>query len=428
MNKRFEAILSAVKQWFVPTDGNDHRPHLIRRHGLAILAAIIIAINVFSILTTPPQSVAPGIAVPKELRVLAYASNINAADLLAATNAARAANGIAALKVDSRLNQSATLKALDMFSKDYWAHTSPDGISPWYWFTQAGYSYRFAGENLAKDFDTSQGVVDGWMNSSSHRANLLSPNFVDVGFAVVNGTLQGGQTTLVVAHYGTPVGYSNATPTPVPTTPVPATPVPVPVTPAPTAVPTQVPITPAPTPVPTATPVPDTPTPVLTPIVTVTPKTVAVSTPIPTPTPTATVVPDLPRQIISSVGSVLSPLTSLFGGGDNGGTPTPTASENSNSVAASTAGAVTATTTGTVGLGSVVAAFSPTRALGTAKLVTLGLLLLLFVVYAVTHLTVWRKGLSVWEGRHYRFVAFLQVTGLAALIGYIASSGFGQVG
>jgi hypothetical protein len=69
---------------------------------------------------------------------IAYATGIiTPADLLALTNQERAAAGLPALRLDARLNQSASLKAANMFAENYWAHVSPSGIQPWYWFTQA---------------------------------------------------------------------------------------------------------------------------------------------------------------------------------------------------------------------------------------------------------------------------------------------------
>jgi hypothetical protein len=140
-----------------------------------------------------------------------------------------------------------------MFAENYWAHVSPSGLQPWHWFNQAGYPYTYAGENLAKDFDTSAGVMQGWMNSPGHKANVLNTNYTDVGFAVQNGTLVGGDTTLVVAHYGSTVSQQVAVsaqvaaPTPKPAVKsaaaAPAAPS------APAATPT-----PAPTPSPTASP------------------------------------------------------------------------------------------------------------------------------------------------------------------------------
>lgn len=236
-----------VRHWFVPHKHNDHRPHLIRVHGLALIAFLIIGVQVTA-----------NVLRPASVRVLSYATNITPTDLLAQTNQQRVANGLPAFRMEAKLNQSATLKAGNMFSENYWAHVSPSGIQPWYWFAQAGYNYSYAGENLAKDFDTTPGVISGWMNSPGHRANILNPNYTDVGFAVQNGTLVGGQTTLVVAHYGSTPGskvtgtVGSPTPTPTPkavakTTPA-ATPAPV-ATPSPTLVASPSPsVTPSPTP------------------------------------------------------------------------------------------------------------------------------------------------------------------------------------
>ncbi|HUD11142.1 MAG TPA: CAP domain-containing protein [Candidatus Saccharimonadia bacterium] len=204
------------------------------------MAVLLLGVQVaaFTLQPASVRSVAHG-------QVLDYATDITSLELLAQTNQQRADNGLAPLKLNAELDDSASMKAADMFAEDYWAHVSPSGIQPWYWFTKAGYSYSYAGENLAKDFATTSGVMTGWMNSPGHRANILNPHYVDVGFAVENGTLVGGQTTLVVAHYGAPAQVATvasiAPQTPVPSVaPVPvATPVQssAPATPAPTAAP-----------------------------------------------------------------------------------------------------------------------------------------------------------------------------------------------
>ena len=241
-----------LKHWLVAHRKNDHRPHLIRRTGLIAIAVLIIAIQGAAFIATP--------AAAHHGSVLAYATDINASELLTLTNQQRAANNLPALHLDQRLVQSATLKAADMFANNYWAHVSPSGVQPWYWFSQAGYSYTYAGENLAKDFDTAAGVMDGWMNSPGHRANILNANYADVGFAVENGSLVGGQTTLVVAHYGATAGThvaANVVAAPAPT-PKPVARAVAATTPAPTPAPTIAP-TVAPTAIPTPTPVPPIP-------------------------------------------------------------------------------------------------------------------------------------------------------------------------
>jgi hypothetical protein len=136
--------------------------------------------------------------------VLGDKANITVAALADATNDIRQQNGLKPVTVDQKLNQAAYLKAQDMFAKQYWAHTAPDGTEPWRWFADAGYDYSIAGENLAKNFYTVESATDAWMKSPEHRANLLSADYSDVGFAVMSGLLQDKQTTIVVALYAAP--------------------------------------------------------------------------------------------------------------------------------------------------------------------------------------------------------------------------------
>ena len=100
----------------------------------------------------------------------------------------------------------------DMFAFNYWAHNSPSGRDPWSFFQEVGYKYIYAGENLARDFMNSESVVEAWMNSPSHRENLLNPNYKEIGLAVVNGTLNGVETTLVVQSFGTPTPEPSTAP------------------------------------------------------------------------------------------------------------------------------------------------------------------------------------------------------------------------
>jgi hypothetical protein len=134
---------------------------------------------------------------------LGYASQISPAEIIRLTNEDRQAQGLAPVKLDSQLTAAALQKASDMFARNYWAHVSPTGTQPWFFITQAGYTYRYAGENLARDFSDPQSVVQAWMNSPSHRENLLNSRYEDIGVAVVDGNLEGRETTLVVQMFGT---------------------------------------------------------------------------------------------------------------------------------------------------------------------------------------------------------------------------------
>ncbi|MEI7818909.1 MAG: CAP domain-containing protein [bacterium] len=143
--------------------------------------------------------------------VLAYASDISAGGLQVAQNARRTANGLGALGINSKLNDAAQEKANDMVSQNYWSHYTPAGDPPWVFVISAGYSYEKAGENLAYGFDSSSAVVTGWMNSSTHRANVLDPLYAEVGFGVANGVnFQGGPNTIVVAMYAQPRASTSA--------------------------------------------------------------------------------------------------------------------------------------------------------------------------------------------------------------------------
>ncbi|MBI3366242.1 CAP domain-containing protein, partial [Candidatus Roizmanbacteria bacterium] len=124
------------------------------------------------------------------------------------TNQQREKNGLSDLSYNKKLSSAAQKKAQDMFNRNYWAHYGPDGVTPWDFILKSDYQYEFAGENLAKNFLFSQGVVDAWMNSVTHRENILRKDYSEIGFAVVNGVLNGEQTTLVVQMFGKPIGSS----------------------------------------------------------------------------------------------------------------------------------------------------------------------------------------------------------------------------
>jgi hypothetical protein len=138
--------------------------------------------------------------------VLAYATEMSISSLLAETNQRRTSNGISTLANNNKLNQAAQAKANDMVQRDYWSHNTPDGQEPWIFIDQTGYQYSKAGENLAYGFATSADTVAGWMNSATHKANMLDSSFTEVGFGFTNGSdFQGsGNETVVVAMYAKP--------------------------------------------------------------------------------------------------------------------------------------------------------------------------------------------------------------------------------
>ncbi len=180
-----------LRHFFVPHHSNNHRAKALHIDSM-LCYVLIFAIFNFGI----------RIAHREFPNVLGYATDIRVDQLLSVTNSNRQALGLSPLTYNVTLSQAAALKAQDMFAHDYWAHTSPEGKTPWDFIQQAGYSYTVAGENLAKNFSTSQGVVDAWMASPTHRDNIIKPSYRDIGFAIVNGVLNGEETTLVVQMFG----------------------------------------------------------------------------------------------------------------------------------------------------------------------------------------------------------------------------------
>src|SRR5947209_3706099 len=125
--------------------------------------------------------------------LLAFAAPLFAADItpdtvLSEMNAYRAKEGLSALHFDPRLVLAAGDRMQDMEDLEYWSHEAPDGRSPFVWLKPRGYAFRFAGENLATGFETVELLVQGWMESPGHRANILSADYDDVGIAVIDGS------------------------------------------------------------------------------------------------------------------------------------------------------------------------------------------------------------------------------------------------
>ena len=175
-------------------------PHLRNNHKAKFLHPIMIGFSVLMFIAG--QLLIP--FLPKFTPiVLGYVSNIPVEDVIKLTNDERQKVGLPALEIDPDLTQAAMSKANYMFAKNYWAHTAPDGTEPWKFVTESGYKYRYAGENLARDFTTSEATVKAWMASPTHKENLLSGRYRDVGVAVVKGELNGVQTTLIVQFFGT---------------------------------------------------------------------------------------------------------------------------------------------------------------------------------------------------------------------------------
>ena len=120
------------------------------------------------------------------------------------TNTQRQAVQAESLVRNPSLDRAAQLKAEHMAQYQYFAHYSPDGVTPWHWFSEAGYTFAHAGENLAVHFTDSRALVQAWIDSPTHRANIENKNFTEIGIGVARGRFSGYDTTFVVQMFGTP--------------------------------------------------------------------------------------------------------------------------------------------------------------------------------------------------------------------------------
>ena len=125
-------------------------------------------------------------------------------DIVALTNADRVQQGLPPLRVSQELTLAANLKIDDMVQNGYFAHVSPQGVSPWYFVKRSGYSYERAGENLAMNFSTAPKVEAAWIASPGHRDNIMNQNFTDIGIAEREVVYNGQRTNFVVEELGQP--------------------------------------------------------------------------------------------------------------------------------------------------------------------------------------------------------------------------------
>lgn len=189
--------MRAAARWlqnvFIPHEGNGHQPHILRPRTIAFVCLVALVGELGFLM-------AATYVIPRT-RLLGL---IDANALVDETNQQRQSDGVGALTVSPLLTAAAQDKANDMAQNGYFAHTSPSGLTPWYWFEKVGYAFSFAGENLAVNFTDSQEVTNAWMNSPEHRANILDGNYTEVGIATAEGTYDGKPAVYVAEEFGTP--------------------------------------------------------------------------------------------------------------------------------------------------------------------------------------------------------------------------------
>lgn len=183
---------NSIKKIFFPCNENNYFPLFLHQKFLNLYFILLLFLKIFTLPLLFSIS-----------KTFLFA-DITRTALLEYLNQARKNSGLTPLVENPKLEQSALLKAKDILEKDYFAHWTPDGKSPWYWFNLANYNFSYAGENLAIGFLDSKEVFDAWMNSFSHRANILNPNYKEIGISILKGDFKGNEVYVVVQHFGTP--------------------------------------------------------------------------------------------------------------------------------------------------------------------------------------------------------------------------------
>ncbi len=185
-------IHKTLHHYLIPHKGNNFKPKLFEYTALGVI--FVIATFIFT----------SSITVNRFVHGTVLGANVYSSVLVDLTNDVRKENSLPLLALNTKLTSAAKLKATDMADNSYFAHTSPSGITPWYWFSAVDYQFAYAGENLAIDFFDSQSVENAWLASPKHRENILDDRFEEIGIATKTAQFQGRETTFVVQMFGTP--------------------------------------------------------------------------------------------------------------------------------------------------------------------------------------------------------------------------------
>lgn len=185
-----------LKYYLIASEENDYQPFITKPIALAVFILIIWALRLLG-----PTAVS-------------FAeSTIDAGDLMVKINIERTQRFIPALLTDQRLDSAASVKSNDMLARGYFAHQNPENDYVWPTIEKTGYTpYLTLGENLAMDFVSADAVVRAWMNSPTHRENIVNDRFQDQGMASIFGLFEPNHNSILITNlFGT---LLNSTPAP----------------------------------------------------------------------------------------------------------------------------------------------------------------------------------------------------------------------
>lgn len=154
------------------------------------------------------ENIKKDIYLPEPLRAIRESEQayLTRGGIIKWTNEHRANAGLPVLTENPQLNTAARLKVQDMFARQYFEHNSPTGGNIGTLLDGVGYRYISVGENLALgNYENDQALVQAWMDSPGHRANILNTRFKEIGVAAAKGTFEGKQTWLAVQAFALPL-------------------------------------------------------------------------------------------------------------------------------------------------------------------------------------------------------------------------------
>lgn len=185
------AIAHAVKAFLFPLKSNSHIPRFLQSRAVFYLIVLLLFARIAAVIMS--------VNVPASI----FLANVTGNDLVNLLNQSRQREGLNPLTENEALNRAAFMKARDMVENNYFSHQNPRGLTPWFWFGKAGYQYAYAGENLAVGFIDSRTVFDAWLDSPSHKGNIVNPHYTEVGTAVIRGFGE-NNAIVVVQLFGAP--------------------------------------------------------------------------------------------------------------------------------------------------------------------------------------------------------------------------------
>jgi len=183
-----------LKDLFIPYAGNDYKPQALhpQRIFFHALSAILIKVLVVGFVVIIPISawLTPDVLLEQAEKIIEL------------TNKIRQSVGVQLLTENNLLTQAAYNKAEDMLLNQYFDHIGPDKKTVSDWLAGVNYKYAIAGENLAMGFSGAEEVVNGWIRSQTHYANMVDPDFSEIGIGMSSGLYENYDTTLVAQFFG----------------------------------------------------------------------------------------------------------------------------------------------------------------------------------------------------------------------------------